>query len=232
MTNLSGNQRGQYVQAMFARIAPHYDRMNRLMTAGHDVHWRQEAIRRTALPPGGRLLDLGAGTGDLAAEALRQYPGCQVVAADFTLEMMQAGRATREADLAWSGADALRLPFPDQTFAAVVSGYLLRNVSDLSQALSEQHRVLQHSGRLVALDTTRPPKGLLSPFINFHLHTVIPALGRLLAGESEAYTYLPDSTQEFLSAEQLAARLVQVGFRQVGFRRLMFGTMAIHWGVK
>lgn len=232
MTNLSGNQRGQYVQAMFARIAPHYDRMNRLMTAGQDVRWRQEAIRRTALPRGGRLLDLGAGTGDLAAEALRQFPGCQVVAADFTLEMMLAGRATREADLAWSGADALRLPFPDHTFAAVVSGYLLRNVSDLSQALCEQHRVLQPGGRLVALDTTRPPKGFLSPFINFHLHTVIPALGRLLAGESEAYTYLPDSTQAFLSAEQLAARLVQAGFRQVGFRRLMFGTMAIHWGVK
>ena len=232
MTNLSGNQRGQYVQAMFARIAPHYDRMNRLMTAGQDVRWRQEAIRRTALPPGGCLLDLGAGTGDLAGEALRQFPGCQVVAADFTLEMMLAGRATREADLAWSGADALRLPFPDHTFAAVVSGYLLRNVSDLSQALSEQHRVLQPGGRLVALDTTRPPKGLLSPLINFHLHTIIPALGRLLAGESEAYTYLPDSTQEFLSAEQMAARLVQAGFHQVGFRRLMFGTMAIHWGVK
>jgi demethylmenaquinone methyltransferase/2-methoxy-6-polyprenyl-1,4-benzoquinol methylase len=232
MTNLPSDQRGQYVQSMFARIAPHYDRMNRLMTAGQDVRWRQEAIRRTALPQGGCLLDLGAGTGDLAAEAQRQFRGSQVIAADFTLEMMQFGRSCKDASLAWSGADALHLPFPEQSFDAVVSGYLLRNVSDLHQALCEQRRVLKPGGRIVALDTTRPPRRLLSPLINFHLHTVIPTLGRLLTGETEAYTYLPDSTQGFLSAEQLAARLVQAGFCQVGFRRLMFGTMAIHWGIK
>ena len=232
MTNLSGNQRGQYVQAMFARIAPHYDRMNRLMTAGQDVRWRQEAIRQAALPPGGRLLDLGAGTGDLAAEAQRQFPSSTVIAADFTLEMMQFGRSLKDASLAWSGADALHLPFVDSSFDAVVSGYLLRNVSDLPQALAEQYRVLKPGGRLVALDTTRPPRSLLSPLINFHLHTVIPALGRLLTGEAEAYTYLPDSTRQFLSAEQLAVHLVQTGFRRVCFRRLMFGTMALHWGIK
>ena len=217
---------------MFARIAPHYDRMNRLMTAGQDVRWRQEAIRRSALPPGGRMLDLGAGTGDLAAEALCQFPGRVVIAADFTVEMMTIGRTLKDASLAWSAADALHLPFADASFDALVSGYLLRNVSSLQQALGEQHRVLKPGGRLVALDTTRPPRSPLSPLINFHLHTVIPALGQLLTGEAEAYTYLPDSTQEFLSAEQLAARLVQAGFRQVGFRRLMFGTMALHWGVK
>ena len=232
MTNLSGNQRGQYVQAMFARIAPHYDRMNRLMTAGQDVRWRQEAIRQAALPPGGRLLDLGAGTGDLAAEAQRQFPSSTVIAADFTLEMMQFGRSLKDDSLAWSGADALHLPFVDSSFDAVVSGYLLRNVSDLPQALAEQYRVLKPGGRLVALDTTRPPRSLLSPLINFHLHTVIPALGRLLTGEAEAYTYLPDSTRQFLSAEQLAVHLVQTGFRRVYFRRLMFGTMALHWGIK
>jgi demethylmenaquinone methyltransferase/2-methoxy-6-polyprenyl-1,4-benzoquinol methylase len=232
MTNLPSDQRGQYVQSMFARIAPHYDRMNRLMTAGQDVRWRQEAIRRTALPQGGCLLDLGAGTGDLAAEAQRQFRGSQVIAADFTLEMMQFGRSCKDASLAWSGADALHLPFPEQSFDAVVSGYLLRNVSNLPLALCEQHRVLKPGGRIVALDTTRPPRRLLSPLINFHLHTVIPTLGRLLTGETEAYSYLPESTQGFLSAEQLAARLVQAGFRQVGFRRLMFGTMAIHWGVR
>ena len=232
MTNLSGNQRGQYVQAMFARIAPHYDRMNRLMTAGQDVRWRQEAIRQAALPPGGRLLDLGAGTGDLAAEAQRQFPSSTVIAADFTLEMMQFGRSLKDASLAWNGADALHLPFVDSSFDAVVSGYLLRNVSDLPQALAEQYRVLKPGGRLVALDTTRPPRSLLSPLINFHLHTVIPALGRLLTGEAEAYTYLPDSTRQFLSAEQLAVHLVQTGFRRVCFRRLMFGTMALHWGIK
>jgi len=232
MNDTPDNQHAQSVRSMFSRIAPYYDHMNRLMTIGQDLRWRQEVVRRAILPHNGVLLDLGAGTGDLAAEARHQFPETQVVAADFTLEMMQVGRAVKNANLTWTGADAIYLPFPACSFDAVVSGYLLRNVSDLSEALSEQLRVLKPGGRIVALDTTRPPRNLLTPFINFHLHKVIPSLGRLLTGDAQAYTYLPNSTQGFLSAEQLAARLVQAGFRQVGFRRLMFGTMAIHWGIK
>ncbi|RMF42908.1 MAG: methyltransferase domain-containing protein, partial [Anaerolineae bacterium] len=117
-------------------------------------------------------------------------------------------------------------------FDVVVSGYLLRNVVDLPRALAEQYRVLRPGGRLVALDTTKPPRNLLSPFINFHMHTVIPLVGRVLTGEADAYTYLPDSTAAFLTAEDLAEHLRQAGFQQVGFHRRMFGTMAIHWGIK
>lgn len=233
MANLTGPERARYVQGMFARIASRYDLMNRLMTAGQDVRWRKEVIRLTGLPEGGRLLDLGTGTGDLALEAIRQRPGCRVVAADFTLEMMQVGRQRLRPDrLNWTAADALQLPFPAGTFDAVISGFLLRNVTDVNQALSEQHRVLRPAGRIVALDTTRPAQSFLSPIINLHLHFVIPALGRLITGDGEAYNYLPDSTANFLGAEQLAARLASAGFQEVGFRRLMFGTVAIHWGQK
>ena len=238
LANLQGTERAHYVQAMFGRIAPRYDLMNRLMTAGQDVGWRREVIRRTILPEGGRLLDLGAGTGDLAMEALRQFPRSHATAADFTLEMMRVGqgRAGRApaglSSMDWAGADALSLPFRDESFDAVVSGYLLRNVSEIRLALSEQYRVLKPNGRVVVLDTTRPVRNLLTPFINFHLHKIIPTLGRLVTGDSEAYTYLPDSTQGFLTAEQLAERMLSTGFQQVGFRRLMFGTMAIHWGWK
>ena len=222
---------------MFARIAPRYDLMNRLMTAGQDAQWRREVIQRTALPSGGRLLDLGAGTGDLATEAWRQYPGCYSVAADFTLQMMRFGKQRfgmwhARAAIDWSAIDALRLSFPTGTFDAVVSGFLLRNVTNIAQVLREQYRVLKPGGKMVALDTTRPPRSLLSPLIGVHLKVVIPALGQLVTGEREAYTYLPDSTAGFLSAEQLAARMVFAGFRGVGFRRLMFGTVAIHWGTK
>jgi len=232
MAHLSGSERARYVQGMFARIAHRYDLMNRLMTAGQDVRWRVEVIQRAVLPPGGSLLDLGAGTGDLAREALRQAPQSTAVAADFTLEMMLAGRDHPDRHLVWTAADALYLPFPDECFDAVVSGFLLRNVSDLPRSLSEQRRVLKPGGRIVCLDTTRPPHNLLTPFINLHLHTVIPALGRLIAGDAEAYTYLPDSTQSFLSAESLAEHLRLAGFREVGFLRKMLGTVAIHWGVK
>jgi demethylmenaquinone methyltransferase/2-methoxy-6-polyprenyl-1,4-benzoquinol methylase len=232
MANLTGDERRKYVQGMFARIAPRYDRMNRLMTAGQDIRWRQEVIQRANLRFGDHMLDLGTGTGDLAAEALRQCPGCRVVAADFTLEMMQIGRTRQPSGIGWSAADALRLPFADESFEAVVSGFLLRNVSDLSLALAEQRRVLKAGGRLLVLDTTRPTQSLLTPLLNLYFNAGIPLLGKLLAGEREAYTYLPQSTQGFLSAEQLAVRMLEAGFRQVGFRRVMFGTIAIHWGIK
>ena len=232
MANLAGPERADYVQGMFTRIAHRYDLMNRLMTAGQDNRWRREVIRRTALPPGGRLLDLGAGTGDLVDEALSQYPGCRAVAADFTLQMIRFGLRHISAAIDWSAADALRLPFPICTFDAVVSGFLLRNVTSIAQVLSEQYRVLKPGGRMVVLDTTRPPRSVLSPLISVQMKVIIPALGQLVTGEREAYTYLPESTAGFLRAEQLAARMAVVGFREVGFRRLMFGTVAIHWGMK
>jgi demethylmenaquinone methyltransferase / 2-methoxy-6-polyprenyl-1,4-benzoquinol methylase len=230
---LSGPERARYVQAMFTRIAARYDLMNRLMTAGQDVRWRKEVIRRADLQPGSLLLDLGTGTGDLAREAVRQCASCRPVAADFTLQMMLTGRQrTPVPALDWSAADARQLPFPANTFQAVVSGFLLRNVTDVPLSLSEQYRILVPGGRIVTLDTTPPPDGPLKPLIGIHLHTIIPTLGRMIAGQAEAYQYLPASTEGFLEPEQLAARLEAAGFCQVGFQRLMFGTIAIHWGVK
>jgi demethylmenaquinone methyltransferase/2-methoxy-6-polyprenyl-1,4-benzoquinol methylase len=232
MAQLSGNERARYVQAMFTRIAHRYDLLNRLMTAGQDVRWRLEVIRRLALPPGGTLLDVGAGTGDLARQALLQASAGISVAADFTLEMMRVGQRHPAQGLRWVAADALNLPFADECFDGLVSGFLLRNVSDLPRTLSEQYRLLKPGGRMVALDTTRPPQNALTPLINFHLQRVIPALGRLVAGDAEAYTYLPDSTREFLSADHLAEHMRAAGFREVGYTRRMFGTVAIHWGTK
>jgi len=233
MENKSSSERARDVQTMFTRIAGRYDLMNRLMTAGQDMRWRREVIRRAGLPAQGRLLDLGAGTGDLARLGLEKSHGCQVTAADFTFEMMREGRKVASpAGLAWSAADALNLPFARESFDAVVSGFLLRNVTDVKRSLREQRRVLKPGGRLVTLDTTRPRPSLLTPFIQFHLHVVIPTLGRLLASQPEAYRYLPESTEHFLSAEQLAAAMQETGFRKVGFHLLMAGTIAIHWGEK
>jgi demethylmenaquinone methyltransferase / 2-methoxy-6-polyprenyl-1,4-benzoquinol methylase len=217
---------------MFERIAPRYDLLNRLMTAGQDRGWRRQVIRLACLPEGGRLLDLGAGTGDLSGEALRQHPSVRPLAADFTPGMMRAGQPRFGDRLDWCAADALRLPFPSESFDAVVSGFLLRNVVDLSSALAEQQRVLKPGGRLVALDTTRPPRSLLSPLIRLHMHTIIPFLGRIISGQADAYRYLPETSESFLPAEALQANIAAAGFRQVGFHRLMFGTIAIHWARK
>lgn len=233
MSNIQDIERARLVQEMFTRIAPRYDLMNRLMTFGQDVVWRRQVIQRARLRPGCWLLDLGAGTGDLAGEALRQCPQAHIVAADFTVQMMTFGQSRYEPEyLRWAAADAQLLPFPDQVFDAVVSGFLLRNVTDLSVSISEQYRVLKPGGRIVALDTSPPPVNVLAPLIRIHLHHVIPTLGRLVAGQADAYHYLPETTEGFLEPERLAGRMIAAGFRRVGFLRLMLGTIAIHWGVK
>ncbi len=233
MANLTGPDRSRYVRSTFARVAGRYDLMNRLMSAGQDGAWRRRAIRLADLRPGARLLDLGAGTGDLTAEALRRRPGLSVVAADFTLEMMRLGRQRPgRGSIPWLAADALCLPFAEATFDAAVSGFLMRNVADVPRALWEQQRVLKPGGRIVILETTPPPRGVFSPLARFYLRRVIPLLGRLVAGQPAAYAYLSASTEGFLPAEALADCMAAAGFRQVRFERRMAGAVAIHWGVK
>jgi demethylmenaquinone methyltransferase/2-methoxy-6-polyprenyl-1,4-benzoquinol methylase len=230
MTQLTGKERAAYVQGMFTKIARRYDLMNRIMTGGQDVRWRKRVIELARLRSNSSVLDLGTGTGDLAREALAQFPRAKVIAADFTLEMMRVGK--QNGDLNFSAADALHLPFDDGSYSAVVSGFLMRNVIDLQKALQEQYRVLRKGGRMVILDTTRPKKNMLSPFIRLHMHFVIPTLGALLTGEKDAYRYLPATTEGFVTAEELASRMAAVGFKKLDFQRYMFGTIAIHWGEK
>ncbi|MBI5353567.1 MAG: ubiquinone/menaquinone biosynthesis methyltransferase [Chloroflexi bacterium] len=230
MTHLTGQERATYVQKMFTQVAKRYDLMNRLMTGGQDIRWRKMVIKLARIDNSSALLDLGTGTGDLAREAATQFPRAKVIASDFTHEMMRVGK--KISALNFSTADALKLPFNDSSFDAVISGFLMRNVIDLQKAIEEQYRMLKRGGRIVILDTTRPKKNILSPFIWVHMHVIIPTLGTLLTGQREAYNYLPDTTEGFVTAEDMAARMIAAGFKKVDFKRLMFGTIAIHWGEK
>ncbi len=232
MTNPNPKERARSVQQMFGRIAPRYDLMNRIMTAGMDVRLRKIVIRKTHLPPHGSLLDLATGTGDLAREATRQFPDCTVIAADFTLAMMQTGQKLHRGKLNFVTADALEIPFENHSFDAVVSGFLLRNIVDIDQGLQEQFRILKPGAIFVSLDTTRPGKSILRPLIDFYTHHIIPLIGRILTGDREAYRYLPSTTDHFLSAEELVDRLAANGFKSIGFKRYMFSTVAIHWANK
>jgi len=236
MAHLSGKDRSQYVQGMFDRIAERYNLMNRIMTGGQDMKWRRFVVEQAQLPSNGTLLDLATGTGDIAFEALKQTPSAQVVGADFALQMMVVGKRQPKygTQVGWAGADALNLPFPDESFDAVVSGYLVRNVIDIPRTLNEQLRILKPNGRIVILDTSPPPNNILKPFILIHLKYIIPILGRIIGGKnaSDAYTYLPESTQAFKTPLELAQLIEQAGFRNVQFKSFMFGTMAVHWGTK
>lgn len=233
MTSRVDSDKATQVRAMFARIAGRYDLLNRLMTFGQDRVWRRELIRGARPRAGDRLLDIGAGSGDLAFEARRQIAGLSIVACDFTREMIDVGRARPESsDIQWVLADAENLPFREGTFDVVVSGFLLRNVTSLERALAEQHRALREHGRLAALDTTPPDSAWLKPFIRFHFHRVIPLLGRVLAGDLEAYQYLPSSTESFFPARALAEKMKEQGFQAVSYVTRMSGTIAIHWAQK
>lgn len=235
MTHLEGQDRADYVQNMFDRIAGRYNIMNRLMTFGQDMKWRRYVIQQAQLPPGGKLLDLATGTGDIAFEAAKSQPDAHVVGADFALQMMRVGKRLQMGDsVDWTQADALALPYASDYFDAVVSGYLVRNVIDIPQTLAEQMRVLKPGGRIVILDTSPPPDNLLKPFILIHLKYVIPTLGRLISGSagSDAYEYLPESTQAFKTPDELAEIMRNAGYENVRYKRFMFGTMAVHYGEK
>lgn len=245
MTFETPAEKQQYVNQMFARIAHRYDLMNRVMTAGQDKRWRRLLIEQAQLPPNGKLLDIATGTGDIAFEAWRQQPILsQVVGADFTLPMMQVGRqrwqkrydhvhppATRP-EISWSGADTLHLPFPDDTFDAVVSGFLLRNVTSVPQALAEQRRVCRPGGRVLVLEIPRTADSLFGALFRLYFHRIVPLLGGLISGQRDAYSYLPASADAFLRPEELKSEMEKVGLRQVGYTMLMFSTVALHAGVK
>jgi demethylmenaquinone methyltransferase/2-methoxy-6-polyprenyl-1,4-benzoquinol methylase len=236
----SAFQKRAYVNKMFARIAHRYDLMNRLMTGGQDVAWRRLMVREAALPPGGRFLDVATGTGDVAFEALRQagWNGTEgrtplVVGVDFTLPMMHVGQMRAAGrPVRWAAGDTLCLPFPDDTFDAVASGFLMRNVTDLAAALAEQTRVARPGGRVLALDVPRPPDTPGGRLFRFYFHQVVPRLGGLISGQADAYTYLPRSADSFVRPDELAAAMESAGLHDVRYHALMLGTVALHVGVK
>jgi demethylmenaquinone methyltransferase/2-methoxy-6-polyprenyl-1,4-benzoquinol methylase len=230
---LTGQARAKAVVNIFDRIAPRYDLMNRVMTFGMDSSWRRFVIQQAQLPRGGKLLDIATGTGDIAFEALAQDPSLYAVGADFVPRMMLVGRERPQGhQVRWTTADALNLPYPDQSFDAVTQGFLLRNVIDIPRALTEQFRVLKAGGRVISLDTTPPSANVLRPFLVFYMTKIIPLIGQVLTGQRDAYSYLPNSSIGFKSADVLAMMMRDAGFVDVQYRKFNFGTIAIHWGTR
>ncbi|PIE73998.1 MAG: bifunctional demethylmenaquinone methyltransferase/2-methoxy-6-polyprenyl-1,4-benzoquinol methylase UbiE [Deltaproteobacteria bacterium] len=225
--------KGQAVQNMFDAIAERYDLMNRVMTMGQDQRWRSFVVAKTGDVGEGRVLDLATGTGDIAHLASVRHPQATIIGGDFSSNMLlQAKKRFSQSRIHWLSCDATNLPYAENTFDAVTFGYLLRNVADCPAVLKEIYRVVKPGGRVVCLDTTPPARGVLYPFISFYLRFVIPLLGRLLAADAAAYSYLTGSTMEFYPAETLAEFFVAAGFSDVQYKRFMLGTIGIHWATK
>lgn len=217
------------IRCMFGRIAPTYDIANRIITFGRDRAWRRLVVEAAGLNPGGLVLDIGCGTGDIAYRAWRRVRNSLVVAADFSEEMLREGmRKKKHTSIRWCLSDACRLPFRDSCFDAVLSGYLVRNVPDTTTVFREQTRVVKTGGRVVCLETCPPPGGAPGLPVRLYMRFLIPLAGRFISGDNSAYRYLGESSSRFMDPGRLASVMEEVGLRHRYFRRFMFGTQVVH----
>jgi demethylmenaquinone methyltransferase/2-methoxy-6-polyprenyl-1,4-benzoquinol methylase len=244
-----------WVRDMFERISRRYDLMNRLMTFGRDGAWRRHTVSQLGLgahASGAKLvLDVATGTGDLALETLAQHPDARVIGLDFVPEMLSVaqqkasalgysnrterpvGEAKRGVDsIAFLAGDALRIPFPDGTFGAVVTGFALRNVTDIPAAFAEMARVTRSGGHVACLEIAKPQSPLFRGLFALYFYRLVPLLGGWITGQRSAYTYLPHSLSAFLNPDQIASVMTETGWREVSYRRLMLGTVAVHTGIR
>ncbi len=220
---------------MFDRIAGLYDRMNSVMTAGLHHQWRRRAAALARLAPGDRALDVACGTGDLALElASAVAPGGEVVGADFSERMLTLAREKAAeripgARVRFDVANALALPYGDDEFDAATVGFGARNFSDLEMGLREMARVVRPGGRVVVLEITTPTRPPLSSFFEVWFDRVVPALGRL-AGDAQAYSYLPSSVRRFPDPRALAETMWGCGLRDIRWVLTAGGIIALHAG--
>ena len=232
---ISHHEKPAYVRRMFDAIAPTYDFMNTVMTAGAHHLWRRAVARQIVADDPRVVLDLACGTGDLSFAVMREAMApCTILGADFSrpmLELAQRKRARlpeQRFPITFMCADGLALPLPDASVDAVTNAFLLRNLVDLHEFFSECERVLRPGGKLISLEITHPPYPGFRQAFQLYFNNVVPLLGKLLVRHLEAYTYLPTSLQPFPDAPALAQVLRAAGYAEVSYRYLGLGTVAVH----
>lgn len=224
--------KSQWVRPMFEAIAPRYDVLNRLMSLGMDRAWRRYAVAQALQGAPSTVLDAGAGTCDLGLEIKRASGGNPaVISVDFAGEMLAHGlvRARNAgANVRPVQGDVLQLPVASSSVDAVISAFVLRNLDSLTRAWQSFAHVLRPGGRLVILEMTPIRTPIFRQLFRLYFHHWVPWLGRRLSGHPGAYAWLPESVDQFPTAEELAAQIEAAGFVDVGFRRLGFGTVVVH----
>jgi demethylmenaquinone methyltransferase / 2-methoxy-6-polyprenyl-1,4-benzoquinol methylase len=219
----------RWVRAMFADVAPRYDLLNRVLSFQIDQLWRAHTVKRVKSyldDPGAQILDLCCGTGDLLL-ALEKARGGPVWGSDFCHPMLTASQGKRARSPLFE-ADALELPLADGSLDLVTCAFGFRNFANYRKGISELHRVLRPGGTAAILEFSTPPNALFRAVYTFYSLHILPRIGALLSGRSDAYTYLPESVRKFPGAETLAEEFRAAGFGMVSFDRLTFGIVALH----
>ena len=217
------------VAAMFDDVASKYDVTNDVLSLGQDRLWRRAVLDACAALPGERVLDIAAGTGTSSEPFADQ--GVDVVPADFSLGMLRVGHR-RRADLAFTAADAMRLPFADASFDVVTMSFGLRNVSDPDAAMREFHRVTKPGGRFVLCEFSQPTNGTFRTVYSKYLMRSLPAIARTVSSNPESYVYLAESIQAWPDQRAMAGRMTAAGWEQVRWRNLTGGIVALHHGIR
>lgn len=223
------------MRGMFSRIAARYDCINRLISLGQDQRLRREALHVAQLRPQGRLLDVATGTGDVALLARNHHPTAQIIGVDLTWAMLCS--AQRKAGipataLTWAVSDGLALPFPDASFDAVISAFMLRNVPDVRCAFAEQVRVVRPGGRVVCLEMSWPRRWPMTVLFEAYFNGWVPLIGRLISSDADAYTYLPRSVKTFLHPEHVVRHMAAAGLARITWHPRLLGTAIIYVGEK
>lgn len=227
-------RKADQIRGMFASIAPRYDLLNHLLSLNIDKRWRRQAVDllRWQRAPSGVYLDNCAGTLDLSLELARRkgFHG-RVLGSDFTYPMLRGGVHKLEgAPVEPVCADALSLPYADESFDGTTVGFGVRNLADLDAGLREMHRVLKPGARLVILEFTTPHWQPFRGLYFFYFLHVLPLVGRMISKHGSAYTYLPESVLGFPEPRELRRKMESAGFSDVGWKRLTGGIVALHWG--
>lgn len=235
---IAKSEKAKWVRRQFDSVAQRYDFMNTVLSFGIHFLWKRIALKMLNPGPGDSVLDLCGGTGDLAVSAWKKTgPRGLVVLCDINAEMMKAGKikktnASIRRSLQYVQGDAESMPFPDRSFDAAVVGFGIRNLTDMEKGFKEMHRVLKPGGTMVCLEFSNPKAFPIRELYRFYSFHVIPRLGALFTGSSEAYTYLPESIRLFPSPKELEARLAAIGFENIVYRKLNQGIAVIHRGAK
>jgi demethylmenaquinone methyltransferase/2-methoxy-6-polyprenyl-1,4-benzoquinol methylase len=233
------NEAAAHVREMFGRIAPRYDLLNHLLSLDIDKLWRRRVARKfdsVLCDPHAKVLDLCCGTGDLAFAFRRQAPaGAEIIGSDFVPEMLiraRAKAAAAGAAVEFVEADALALPFADASFDLVSCAFGFRNLANYDRGLQEIRRVLKSGGAAAILEFAEPPGKIFGALYRFYFRHVLPWLGGLISGNTQAYSYLPSSVSKFPHPEELSSQSERAGFIDVRFERWTGGIVTLHVGRK